>query len=208
MWEIFETKSDALIEGLNIDSSLSDLKSEVQKTNEKHINNVNNNVEQSSENYNIIWNDVFYLGHKLIWADAESFMAYQYYWKDNETVFYNWNQILSADSESFKILEYPEYAKDSKSVFRWWKVIWWADPETFKLINKDFSIDKNNVWYWWDRIIWINSNKFKITNDLYWESESVDWKLVIWYRWYWGLKNTQTSAILKKHEEEDKEVLN
>ena len=72
----------------------------------------------------------------------------QYYSKDDKNVFYNSDKILSADVNSFVVLEGDHsHAKDKNSVYYSGEKIEGANPKTFKIISDGmYSKDDKNVY--------------------------------------------------------------
>ncbi len=139
---------------------------------------------------------------KALWGWYESNSIYA---KSKDSVYFNWNIVEWADSETFEYLS-DRYAKDKNNVYfpirndHWTyilKKLSWSDPQTFEIILCDpgsrklptrsdcYSKDKNNVYYNWEIIEWsdpgvfsvfgINSNYAKDTNNVYFRWDKLEW---------------------------------
>lgn len=94
-------------------------------------------------------NKVFYKGQEIIGADSSTFKVLDaLYSKDKNQVFFEGKGMVGSNSSNFeKIDSSGDYTKDKNQVFYRGKEIVGADLLTFKLLDGLYSKDKNHVFY-------------------------------------------------------------
>lgn len=106
-------------------------------------------------------NKDFFWFKQIINADVDTFeFLIQWYSKDKNNVYFNWEIMTWANPKTFSINGFDEdydeeilydynigYSRDNKSIFIYWEKIDWVDLDSFEIIDSWYSKDKNNVYY-------------------------------------------------------------